>query len=144
MASFCTISMPALEKKRYLWGWGAAQRDAFLKIQFAGQTAQYAGYENTDHQIVESNGVSVGRLFLDRPPQEITLVDISLLSEFRNTGIGTFLIGKLLTQAKESCVPVRLHVRQANPAIHLYQRLGFSIIDDGFYLHMEWLPSEAV
>jgi hypothetical protein len=36
---------------------------------------------------------------------------------------------------------VRLHVEPLNPALGLYERLGFRRIDDtGVYLLMEWSP----
>jgi hypothetical protein len=37
--------------------------------------------------------------------------------------------------------PVRIHVEQFNPALRLYERLGFApIADKGVYLFLEWSP----
>jgi ribosomal protein S18 acetylase RimI-like enzyme len=38
-------------------------------------------------------------------------------------------------------LPVRLHVERNNPALRLYQRLGFREVEDqGVYLALEWTP----
>ena len=72
---------------------------------------------------------------------EIRMVDIALLPPSRNAGIGTALRRDLLAEAAVAHQPVRLHVEQCNPALRLYERLGFvPIADKGVYLLMEWAP----
>ncbi|MCP4663054.1 MAG: GNAT family N-acetyltransferase [bacterium] len=47
----------------------------------------------------------------------------------------------LLTEAEEAGKPVRIHVERFNPAMRLYERLGFTQVDDqGVYYLMEWSP----
>ena len=47
----------------------------------------------------------------------------------------------LLEEAAEAGKPVRIHV-ETNPAMRLYQRLGFvGIEDQGVYFLMEWSPN---
>jgi ribosomal protein S18 acetylase RimI-like enzyme len=66
-------------------------------------------------------------------------MDIALLSEFRKQGIGTVLLQNILAEAAENSLPVTIHVERFNPALKLYQRLGFSIAEDkGVYLFMRW------
>ena len=44
-----------------------------------------------------------------------------------------------MRRAAELGKPVRLHVEQHNPARHLYERLGFVILEErDFNLYMEW------
>ena len=70
---------------------------------------------------------------------EIRLVDIALLAEARGRGIGAKLIANLLARATSEAKPVRLHVEKSNPALRLYQRQGFQIIEDtGAQFFMEW------
>jgi hypothetical protein len=39
---------------------------------------------------------------------------------------------------------VRIHVERCNPALRLYERLGFRQIDDrGVYLFMEWTDANS-
>jgi|GEM_PF-724580 ribosomal protein S18 acetylase RimI-like enzyme len=51
-----------------------------------------------------------------------------VLPEFRNQGIGTQIINQLLNEIAKLYPQVSLAVREDNPAIKLYERLGFSKI----------------
>jgi ribosomal protein S18 acetylase RimI-like enzyme len=78
---------------------------------------------------------------IDDPPA-LRLADIALIPEERNRGIGTTLIQNIVTEAASASRPVQLRVLRNNRAIRLYQRLGFTIIDDnGIHLSMEWRPA---
>jgi ribosomal protein S18 acetylase RimI-like enzyme len=121
-------------------GWSADQQAAFLTQQFNAQHQYYqANYAGADFQIIAVNGQQVGRLYVERGADEIRLIDIALLPEYRNGGIGSGLLKDLLAEAAQGGKPVRIHVEKFNPALRLYERLGFSIIDDrGVYWFMEW------
>jgi predicted GNAT family acetyltransferase len=61
------------------------------------------------------------------------------LPEHCTRGIGTTLLHGLQSEAAAAGKPLRLHVERFNPALRLYERLGFRQIDDrGVYLFMEW------
>lgn len=48
----------------------------------------------------------------------------------------------MLAEARGKNLPVRIHVEQFNPALRLYERLGFTKIhDEGIYHLMEWRPA---
>jgi hypothetical protein len=39
-------------------------------------------------------------------------------------------------------LPATIHVERFNPALHLYERLGFRLAEDkGVYYFMKWLPA---
>jgi ribosomal protein S18 acetylase RimI-like enzyme len=126
-------------------GWNSEQQAAFLTQQFNAQHQYYqASYASADFQIILVNGQPAGRLYVERGADELRLIDIALLPEYRNAGIGTGLIKNLLAEAQQAGKPVRIHVEKFNPALRLYKRLGFSIIDDrGVYWFMEWKPQEV-
>jgi ribosomal protein S18 acetylase RimI-like enzyme len=49
------------------------------------------------------------------------------------------LIRELQDEATQAGRALRLHVETFNPALHLYERLGFQAIkENGIYLEMEW------
>lgn len=125
------------------WGWDLAQVDAFLRMQFTAQNRWYASqYPGAEHSLILCDEEPAGRLMVLETGQEIRLVDISLLPQFRNRGIGRSLLAGLIEEARTSGRPVRLHVLKNNPALRLYQRLGFSITADAEpYWQMERLPS---
>ena len=85
---------------------------------------------------------AVGRLYVARWTGEIRIVDIALLPEFCNRGIGTTLLRQLQAEAQDAGKPLRIHVERFNPALRLYDRLGFRQIEDkGVYLFLEWRPA---
>ncbi len=121
------------------WGWPEAQQKLFLDLQFRGQQQHYAAYPNTMHWIVETQSEPIGRLLIARLSDEIRLVDVSLLPDFRQRGIGAGLVQRVQAQAQEQGKAVRLHVAMDNPARSLYERLGFQLIEDrGSHWFMEW------
>ena len=126
--------------------WTETQLEAFLRMQFVAQSRDYAAqYAEADHRIILHNGEMAGRIMTAGTDEGIHLVDISLLPEFRNRGIGTILIGNLLADAVRESFSVHLQVLQNNPAKHLYERLGFSIAGEhDFYFHMQWSPRNFV
>jgi ribosomal protein S18 acetylase RimI-like enzyme len=125
-----------------LLGWSADEQAAFLRQQFDAQHQHYhEHYAGADFQLILLGDRPIGRLYVACWPGELRLVDIALLPEYRNAGLGTRLIRDLLDEAALAFKPVRLHVEPSNPALRLYQRLGFvKISDRGLHWFMEWTP----
>jgi ribosomal protein S18 acetylase RimI-like enzyme len=120
--------------------WDDAQKEAFVRMQFDAQHLHYhTHYPDASYQVILSDGLPVGRLYLDRRPDELHIIDIALLPEHRNAGIGSALLKDLLAEAEQAGVPVGIYVECFNPAQRLYERLGFSQIEEvGVYYRMEW------
>ena len=133
------------EEELGLVDWPAEQKLAFLRQQFDAQHQQYhANYTNTSWDVIEVDGEPAGRLYVARWPAEIRLVYISLLPAYRGRGIGTNLVKDLLDEGGSSGRPVRIHVEIYNPALHLYERLGFRrIAERGPYYFLEWSPADT-
>ena len=121
-------------------GWDEEQKEKFLRLQFMAQHMQYkAQFGTAEFQIILADATPAGRLYINRSEDEIKIIDIALLPEFRSNGMGSSLLKQILAEAKQKRIPVRIHVQQSNPAFHLYQRLGFQKIDEnGIYFLMEW------
>ena len=124
-------------------GWDERQKDAFLRMQFTAQHRYYqAQFADAGFQIILAADQPIGRLYVHRRPDEICLLDIALLPPYRNAGIGSTLVKELLAEAGRLGKRVRLHVERFNPALRLYERLGFTPIGDtGVYLHLERPPA---
>lgn len=120
--------------------WTDAQKEAFLQQQFRAQHEYYQeNYGRASFQVIEVAGQPAGRLYVDRRPQEIRLVDISLLPQYRGSGHGARLIQWLLDEARAAGKVVTIHVEKQNRALHLYERLGFAVVADrGVYWFLEW------
>jgi ribosomal protein S18 acetylase RimI-like enzyme len=115
-------------------------------MQFAAQHAHYQEhYAGAAFDVILCNGAPAGRLYVARWPAEIRIVDIALLPEFRNAGIGTRLLRDLLAEGAAAGKRVSIHVERFNPALRLYARLGFQVAadDGGVYLRLEWTPPPA-
>ena len=122
--------------------WTMDAKNAFLQMQFEAQDKYYKEtYQGAQYHIIEWEDKSVGRLYVHRREKEIRIMDIALLPEFRNHGIGSTLLGQILEEGKNRNLPVTIHVERFNPALHLYERLGFRQIEDkGVYCLMECAP----
>ena len=123
-------------------GWDAAQKACFLEMQFAAQHKFYQEqFPEAEFRIILLDGKSVGRLYVDRQEDEIRILDIALLPEHRNHGIGSALLRDVLADGERAGLPVRIHVELYNPALSLYNRLGFHKIGEGeVYFLLEWSP----
>jgi ribosomal protein S18 acetylase RimI-like enzyme len=124
--AFC-FELYASTRKEELdaWGWPAEMRRAFLQMQFKACQGHRAVFPNADFRIVDLAGRNLGRIIVDRAATEFRLVDIALLPEYRNAGVGTALLRALLAEAASAGKPLRLTVRKGNRAARLYSRLGF-------------------
>jgi ribosomal protein S18 acetylase RimI-like enzyme len=125
--------------------WSSVQKDTFLRQQFEAQSAYWReNYAGADFAIVEVDGAPAGRFYVNRGQDEIRLVDIALLPEYRRAGVGSDLIRELLAEAETQGLPVTIHVEVFNPARTLYERLGFErVADRGAYILMQWRPAAA-
>jgi ribosomal protein S18 acetylase RimI-like enzyme len=122
--------------------WDDAQKDRFLRMQFEAQRKFYESeYPGAEFQVILAAGKPAGRLYVHRREQEIRIMDIALLPEFRGRGIATRLLNEILAEGERTTRPVTIHVESFNPARWLYERLGFAkIADNGVYHLLEWKP----
>ena len=121
-------------------GWPLEQQRAFLEQQHHAQHSHYRiHYADMLWLIAEQAGAAIGRLYLDRWPDQLRIVDISLLPGWRGRGIGAAMLRDVIDMAAASAMRVSIHVEKNNPARHLYDRLGFRFVaDKGVYDLLEW------
>ena len=126
-------------------GWTNFEKENFLRQQFVAQHEFYMEqFSNAQFQIIQAENKPIGRLYIDHRSDEIRLIDIALLPEYRNQGIGKSILTDIINDAAKANKPVRIHVERYNPALHLYERLGFVRIGDtGVYYLMEKVPVEV-
>ncbi|MEP7452082.1 GNAT family N-acetyltransferase [Phyllobacterium sp. SB3] len=125
--------------------WSAEQEHAFLNQQFDMQHRYYlAVFPKADFLIVERNGQSVGRLYIDTSGSRWHIIDIGFLPEWRQQGLGRTLLQEIqnVVAAREDC-SVILHVERANVRAHsLYRKLGFAFTDGtDTHIGMKWPAS---
>jgi GNAT superfamily N-acetyltransferase len=99
-----------------LFGW---RGDAFEKAKFG----EFYDRENT--QIILRDDSIVGWWTVVRDDDVIDLGHMYVSPEYRRCGIGTFLISQLIEEAARQTKTLALSTAKINPALSLYERLGF-------------------
>lgn len=105
------------EISRYVQGWGKPDDLGFAAL--------------VNEQMVGAvwmrllTGENKGFGYVDDATPELS---IALLPEYRGQGIGSTLMASLLAKVHTRYKAVCLSVAPDNPALHLYQRLGFEAI----------------
>ncbi|MGH6760861.1 MAG: GNAT family N-acetyltransferase [Phyllobacterium sp.] len=127
-------------------GWPVEQTRAFLDQQFDFQHRAYlATFPEAAFLLILSEGAPVGRIYVDFSSDPRHLIEIGLVPERRNVGIGTMLILAIQHQARSSgATGVSLHVGSDNEgAQRFYRRLGFEeIAHEGAYARMKWAAAQ--
>ena len=120
--------------------WSDQQKVEFIDMQFKAQHAYYQEhFADADFAIIVKASQDIGRLYLDKRQTEFRIIDIALMPEQQNMGLGRALLEDVIDQAKQVNLPVTIHVEKNNPAMRLYLRLGFETVEDqGVYDLMRW------
>ncbi len=123
--------------------WSDEQKRAFLEMQFQAQHNYYfSRYPNASYSIINFEEQAIGRLYVDRQEDKIKILDITVLPEYRNRGVGTKLITEILQAGEQAKKPVEIHIESYNPSANLFSRLGFQPVgEEGFYVLWQWKPT---
>ena len=109
----------------------ADQQEQLLKMQFGAQQQQYRNqFPDADFDVILDDAEPIGNLYALRGPESYVLIDISLLKEHRNSGIGAVLVGALIARAHGAGESLHAHVLKQSRAWRLWQRMGFELVDD--------------
>ena len=121
-------------------GWDAERIRKFLETQYAAQQRFFkANYPQGEDRIIMLDTQPIGTIVVDRNELEIRVVDVALLPQYRNSGIGTYLVRELLAEAAEQGKPFHTQVLRSSAAIDLCERLGIvKIGETGSHYQMEW------
>ena len=102
------------------WGWDDCfQESIFRKNYVPGEI-----------QIIRFNGNDIGMLSVEERTDDVFLRAIEIHPDYQGKGIGTAIINMILAAGIQKGKPVRLQVLKVNPAKRLYDRLGFSVIEE--------------
>ncbi len=138
----CTLYASTREEELKVVDWPRERVEAFLRQQFEAQHHHYMNhYVGAQFNLLLAAGEPIGRFYVARWASEIRLIDIALLPAWRGRGTGTALVRQLLAEGEASGKVVSIHVEMFNPALHLYERLGFEHVSDyGVYRFLRWTP----
>jgi ribosomal protein S18 acetylase RimI-like enzyme len=133
------------EDELALTAWDDAQKDAFIRMQYAAQQADYmARFPDAEYSVILYGDAPAGRIWIGRSETEIRLLDIALLPGFQNRGIGTYLLNALIAESNRVRKPLRHSVFKFNTdAFSFYQRLGFQMTgESAAYVFLERPPND--
>ena len=111
------VRHPAIS--RYVQGWGRPDDSGFLAVE--GNREQPVGAT----WIRLLTGDNKGYGYVDDATPELS---IAVMPEHRGRGVGTSLLLHLLSAVKGRYPAISLSVSADNPALRLYQRLGFAVV----------------
>lgn len=113
-----------------------------LNLDMAAQTAGFRQrWEVTQVRIVTLDGTDIGWLQSFVKDDALFLGQLFVDKSLRGQGIGTELLKGLMEEAASAGRAVTLGVVKTNPALRLYERLGFRITHDDerkFYMRRNW------
>jgi GNAT superfamily N-acetyltransferase len=124
-------------------GWPPQQLQPLLEMQFRARQQSYAqSYPAAmDTILCREDGEPVGRHLVERQSDCYRGIDLAVLPEHRNRGIGTWALRQIQQLAALEGVVFRLRALRNNRALRLYERLGFIRIgSDELSFEMEWQP----
>ncbi len=84
-----------------------------------------------------------GRLLVNEESSAMHLIDIALLEDYRNRGIGTHLLNELKRECDSRQMTLRLHVLAVSPARGLYRRMGFAEVGADVDIYPDGAESHA-
>jgi ribosomal protein S18 acetylase RimI-like enzyme len=107
------------------------------------QTLFQERFEPSLLQIVVVDGRDVGVLSIKQQSDTLVLANLQILPDSQKQGLGTAIIRALIWQASQQGISVSLQVLKVNPALKLYERLGFTVTGetDTHYL-MKTVPGD--
>jgi ribosomal protein S18 acetylase RimI-like enzyme len=122
--------------------WDDETKRAFIEHQFNAQTSHYAKeYPAARHDVIVlcETGETVGRLYVNRTGEQISILDITILPEFRRRGIGSEVLARLVEEAQTTGRTVRVYVETFNPSQQFFIKRKFTVMnDDGMNLRLVW------
>ncbi len=88
--------------------------------------------------IIVADGCDAGWMQSRTNEREIFLGSLFILPEMQRLGIGTEILRRLIARGRHSSKSVTLAVMKINPAVGLYERLGFRVThEDQYKWYME-------
>ena len=81
-------------------------------------------------RILMHHGLPVGLLKVNRGQTEWEIMQIQLAAEVQGQGNGRLIVENVIRESTAAGVHLKLSVLKANPAKHLYDRLGFQVVGE--------------
>lgn len=115
---FCQVNED--QRKKFWQGQDDAFEAHFRKHYFLPEITQIIMYDDID----------IGILQLVKIVEQMYIQELMILPEYQRRGIGTRVIKDVMHMAFEQELSVGVSIKKINPAKHLFDRLGFIMVDE--------------
>ncbi|WP_455617416.1 GNAT family N-acetyltransferase [Eisenbergiella sp.] len=103
-----------------IWGWDEEKQTDYFNA--------FMEKAKENMNIIYARDKRIGMINCSIDGDTYELENICILPEYRNQGIGSRLLAETIERCGYS--KVRLQAFKKNPVIHLYYRLGFTIVEE--------------
>ncbi|WP_037362241.1 GNAT family N-acetyltransferase [Nakamurella lactea] len=113
---------------------------ALLDAQFrAHRMDRQQNWPDAVDQIIEMHGVPAGRLTLAIRGDNLRILDLGLLTGFRNQGVGGAVLTDLIEEATAHQLNIRGALAKDNRTLALYLRSGLEVVaETDTHFELEW------
>ncbi|MBE7385568.1 MAG: GNAT family N-acetyltransferase [Leptolyngbya sp. SIO1E4] len=114
-----------------IFGWNEAVQKQFFNDRFDANKLQW----------IVGNGLRVGVIAYQERDTGFYLESLEIYPAYQGKGYGSAAIQDIIQKAQRRSLPVELQVFKINPAIRLYRRLGFSVVNESDrHIQMRRMP----
>jgi ribosomal protein S18 acetylase RimI-like enzyme len=116
-------ALHAATMKEYVdktWGWDDAFQESVFRKNYVPAEIRVIAFAEKD----------IGMLSLEERVEDVFLRAIEIHPDYQGHGIGAAIIKRIIAQSVQKMKPVFLQVLKVNPAKRLYERLGFSVVNE--------------
>jgi len=99
-------------------------------------------YTPSNTELIVKDSKEIGWISVFLRNDHIKIDEMYIIPQHQNKGIGSILVRKVISDAESKNLTAQLRVFKINPAVKLYERLGFQIYDeDGPFYIMKYEKS---
>jgi N-acetylglutamate synthase-like GNAT family acetyltransferase len=92
-------------------------------------------------RILQRGGSDIGLLSMETTAREIVVENFSIAPDFQNRGLGSSILKAILAAARDSGLPVVCVLNKTSRAQRLYDRLGFTPVEQtDTSVRLRWQP----
>jgi ribosomal protein S18 acetylase RimI-like enzyme len=109
----------------------------------AEQEARFESrYKPGSTWVIRRDGTDVGWMELHEIDEELRLNQLYVAAAQQRKGIGSQVMRQVLAKSRETGKPIALNVLKNNPARRLYERFGFTVVDENDMKFFMTRPTE--
>lgn len=130
-----------------LGGLPDAMVDSLLTMQYRARSQGYRDrFPGARRLVAETSDGPIGELIEHDEPDAVYIVDIALLPDQQQRGIGNALVRSVMAEAAARGGVRALVVTTNEASLRMFRRLGFRETgwNDGVHLELRWTPSDGV